>query len=49
MTAVEKRKIIEAIDTCVRGDLFTDSEVDRIMNVCYVAIGRAVREAEEAE
>ena len=30
MTAVEKRKIIEAIDTCVRGDLFTDSEVDRI-------------------
>lgn len=49
MTTVEKRKLLEAVEACVRGDLFTDSEVDRIMNVCYVAIGRSAREAEEGE
>ena len=49
MTTVEKRNLLEAVDVCVRGDLFTDSEVDMIRNVCDVAIGRAVREAEEAE
>lgn len=49
MTTVEKRKMLEAIDACVRGDLFTETESDQIMNICYVAIGRAIREAEEAE
>lgn len=49
MTTVEKRKLLEAVDACVRGDLFTEIEVDQIMNICYVAIGRAIREAEEGE
>lgn len=49
MTTVEKRKLLEAVDTCVRGDLLSDMEFDQIMQICYVAVGRAVREAEEGE
>ena len=49
MTTVEKRKMLEVIDTCVRCDLFTEIEADQIMQICYAAIGRAIREAEEGE
>lgn len=49
MTTVEKRKMLEAIDTCVRCDLFTEIEADKIMQICYAAIGRVIREAEEDE
>jgi hypothetical protein len=46
---VEKRKILEAIDVCVRTDLLTEIEADQIMQICYTAIGRAIREEEEGE
>lgn len=49
MTTVEKRKMLEVIDTCVRCDLLTEIEADKIMQICYAAIGRAIREAEEGE
>jgi len=49
MTTVEKRKLLEAVDICVRGDLLSDMEFDQIMQICYVAVGRAFREAEEGE
>ena len=49
MTTVEKRKLLEAVDACVRGDFLSDVEFDQIMQICYVAVGRAVREAEEGE
>ena len=47
MTTVEKRKILEAVDLCVRCDLFTDMEAERIMMMCYSAIGRAAADANE--
>ena len=46
MTTVEKRKLLEAVDICVRGDLLSDVEFAQIMQVCYVAVSRSVREAE---
>ena len=49
MTIVEKRKLLEALDVCVRYDLLSDMEFDQIMQICYVAVGRAVREADEGE
>jgi len=45
MTTVEKRKILEAINACLKDDLLTEIEADQILNICYVATGRAVREA----
>lgn len=49
MTTAEKRKLLEAVDICVKSDLFSDLEFDQIMQICYAAVGRAVREAEEGE
>lgn len=49
MTNAEKRKLLEAVDFCVRCDLLSDMEFDQIMQICYVAVGRAVRAAEEDE
>ena len=49
MTTVDKRKLLEVVDKCVRGDFLSDMEFNQIMEICYVAIGRAVREAEEKE
>jgi len=45
MTTVEKRKVLEAVDLCVRCDLLTDMEAERIMMMCSSAIGRAVAAA----
>lgn len=47
MTTVEKRKILEAVNICVRGDFLSDMEFDQIMQICYVAVDRAFREAVE--
>lgn len=49
MTTIEKRKILEAVDKCVKYDLFTEMEAEQVIQICYVAIGRAVREAEKGE
>lgn len=49
MTTVEKRKLLEAVDVCVRCDLLSDMEFDQIMQICYAAVGRVAREAEEGE
>ena len=49
MTTVEKRKLLEAIDVCVRSDLFTEIEADRIFEICCEAIGRAIRKLDEVE
>ena len=49
MTTVEKRKIQEAVDNCIKYDLFTEMEAEKIIQICYAAINRAVRAAEEGE
>lgn len=49
MTSAEKQTIREAIDICVENDLFSEMEADKVMQLCYTAIGRAIREAEEDE
>ena len=49
MTTVEKRKMLEAIDVCVRNDLFSEMEAEKIFMICCEAIGRAVREAGDGE
>ena len=49
MTTFEKRKLLEAVDICVRGDFLSDMEFDQIMQICYVAVDRVVREAEDGE
>lgn len=45
----EKRRLLETVNLCVRGGLLSDMEFDQIMQICYVAVGRAVREEEESE
>jgi len=49
MTIVEKRELIEAVDVCVKSDLFSDMEFKQIIQICYDAIDRALREAGEGE
>lgn len=49
MTAVEKIKLLNMVDVCVRNDLLSDMEFDQIMQICDIAVGRAVRETEKNE
>ena len=49
MTTAEKRELLEAVDVCVKSDLFSDPEFKQIIQICYAAVDRALREAEEEE
>lgn len=49
MTATEKRKLLEFIDRCVRYDLLSDTDVNKILDVCGAAVDRTIKKAEEGE
>ena len=49
MTAIEKRKLLEFIDRCVRYDLLSDTDVNKILDVCGAAVDRTIKKAEEGE
>ena len=47
MTTVQKRELKDAIDICVRGDLFTPEEAAIIFQICNNAISRGLRDDKE--
>ena len=49
MTAVEKRKLLELLDRCVRYDLLSDTDVYKMLDICSAAVDRSIKKAEEGE
>ncbi len=49
MTMAEKRKIVEAVDRCVRYDLLSDADAELIVDICAAAVDRAIKEQEEKD
>lgn len=47
MTMFEKRRLLEAINICVRYNMFTDSEVEQIEHIYNDAIDRTLKETEK--
>ena len=45
MTAIEKRKLLEFIDRCVRYDLLSDTDVNKILDVCGAAVDRKIKKS----
>ena len=49
MTFFEKRKLLEFIDRCVRYDLLSDTDVNKILDICGAAVDRSIKKAEEGD
>lgn len=47
MTIEEKQYLLAALDSCVRHDLFSESETALIMQLCSAALERALSAAKE--
>lgn len=47
MTLFEKRKLLEFIGRCIRYDLLSDAEANRILEICSSALDRQFKKSEE--
>ena len=49
MTTVEKRKLLEFIERCIRYKLLSDADANKILEICSAALDRELRKRKASD